>query len=72
MLKIKDNVDNYKMKITTISGSCGKYYEESLERFKKELHKKGGYVETIIPISSIVIYQEKVKADLVEKVGDKE
>lgn len=70
MLKIKDNVDNYETKVTTISGYCGNNYEENLERFRKELNKKGGYIDGIVTISSIVIYREKIKADLVEKVGD--
>ena len=71
MLKIKDNVDNYKQKVTTISGYCGNNYEENLERFKKELNKKGGYIDGIVTISSIVIYREKIKDGLVEKVDDK-
>ena len=68
MLKIKDNVDNYKKKVTTISGYCGHNYEENLERFRKDLNKKGGYIDCIVTISSIVIYREKIKADLVEKI----
>lgn len=71
MLKIKDNVDNYKQKVTTISGYCGNNYEENLKRFKKELNKKGGYIDGIVTISSIVIYQEKIKDGLVEKADDK-
>lgn len=31
MLKIKDNVDHYKQKITTIYGYCGNNYEEKLK-----------------------------------------
>ena len=58
--KIKDDVDNYKQKVTTISGFCGNNYKENLERFRKELNKKGGYIDGIVTISSIVIYQEKV------------
>ena len=72
MLKIKDNVDNYKQKVTTISGYCGNNYEENLERFKKELNKKGGYIDGIVTISSIVIYREKIKDGLVEKADDKQ
>lgn len=67
MLKIKDK-EEYEIKTTTISGYCGRNYEENLERFKKELHKKGGYIDGIVTISSIIIYREK--ADLVEKVGE--
>ena len=52
MLKIKDNVDNYKTRVTTISGYCGKNYEENLERFRKELNKKGGYIDGIVTIKS--------------------
>lgn len=59
MLKIKDK-NNYKIKATTISGNCGKNYEENLNRFRKELNKKDGYIDGIITISSIVIYKEKV------------
>ena len=68
MLKIKDNIDNYKQKVTTISGYCGNNYEENLERFRKDLNEKGGYIDGIVTISSIVIYREKIKADLVEKI----
>lgn len=41
MLKIKDNVDNYKTRVTTISGYCGKNYEENLERFEQMSYKVG-------------------------------
>ena len=68
MLKKKDDTDNYKQKITTISGNCGNNYEENLERFRKDLNKKGGYIDGIVTIRSIVIYREKIKADLVEKI----
>lgn len=62
MLKIK-NKNNYKIKVTTISGNCGKNYEKNLNRFRKELNKKDGYIDGIITISSIVIYKEKVESD---------
>ena len=68
MLKKKDDKDNYKQKITTISGYCGNNYEENLERFRKDLNKKGGYIDGIVTIRSIVIYREKIKDELVEKV----
>lgn len=68
MLKIKDDTDNYKQKITTISGYCGNNYEENLERFRKDLNKKGGYIDGIVTISSIVIYREKIKDGLIEKI----
>ncbi len=68
MLKKKDDTDNYKQKITTISGNCGKNYEENLERFRKDLNKKGGYIDGIVTIRSIVIYREKIKDGLVEKI----
>lgn len=68
MLKIKDDTDNYKQKVTTISGYCGNNYEENLERFRKDLNKKGGYIDGIITISSIVIYREKIKDELVGNV----
>ena len=61
MLKIKNKKDEYKTKCTTISGYCGNNYEENLERFKKELNKKGGYIDGIVPIKAIVIYSEKVE-----------
>ena len=61
MLKIKKKKDEYKTKVTTISGYCGNNYEENLERFRKELHKKGGYIDGIVPIKAIVIYSEKVE-----------
>lgn len=67
MLKIK-NKNNYETKVTTISGYCGNNYEENLERFRKDLNKKGGYIDGIVTIRSIVIYREKIKADLVEKI----
>lgn len=66
MLKIKDN-EGYETKTTTISGYCGRNYEDNLEKFRKELNKKGGYIDGIVTISSIVIYREKV-----EKVSDEE
>ena len=62
MLKIKDK-NNYKQKVTAIAGYCGANYEENLERFKKELKKKGGYIDGIVTIRSIVIYREKVESD---------
>lgn len=62
MLKIKDK-NHYKTKVTTISGYCGKDYEENLKQFKKELKKKGGYIDVIVPIKSIVMYREKVESD---------
>lgn len=61
--KIKNKLDNYKSRVTTISGYCGKNYEENLERFRKELNKKGGYIDGIVTIKSIVIYREKVVGD---------
>jgi hypothetical protein len=61
--KIKNKLDNYKSRVTTISGYCGKNYEENLERFRKELNKKGGYIDGIVTIKSIVIYREKVESD---------
>ena len=67
MLKIKNN---YKQKVTTISGYSSRNYEEKLERFRKKINKKDGHIEAILTISSIIIYQEKTKADLVEKVDD--
>lgn len=68
MLKKKDDTDNYKQKITTISGYCGSNYEENLERFRKDLNKKGGYIDGIVTIKSIVIYREKIKDELVGNV----
>lgn len=62
MLKIKDK-NKYKTKCATISGYCGKNYEENLRQFRKELNKKGGYIDGIVTISSIVIYREKVESD---------
>ncbi len=62
MLKIKDK-NNYKIKVTTISGYCGRNYEENLNHFRKELNKKDGYIDGIITISSIVIYKEKAESD---------
>lgn len=62
MLKIKDK-NHYKTKVTTISGYCGKDYEENLKRFRKELKKKDGYIDGLVTISSIVIYKEKVESD---------
>lgn len=67
-IRFKDDTDNYKQKITTISGYCGNNYEENLERFRKDLNKKGGYIDGIVTIRSIVIYREKIKDGLVEKI----
>lgn len=64
MLKIKDkNKNNYKTKVTTIDGYCGAKYEENLKRFRKDLEKKGGYIDGVVTIKSIVIYREKVESD---------
>lgn len=57
MMKIKDN---YETKVTTIDGYCGANYEENLKRFRKDLKKKGGYIDGIVTIRAIVIYKEKV------------
>lgn len=62
MLKIK-NKNKYKTKCTTISGYCGKNYEENLKRFRDELKKNGGYINGIVTISSIVIYSEKIEEE---------
>ena len=62
MLKIK-NKNNYETKVITIDGYCGAVYEENLKRFRKELEKKGGYIDGIVTIKSIVIYREKVESN---------
>lgn len=62
MLKIKDK-NNYETKVTTIDGCCGAVYEENLKQFRKDLKKKGGYIDGIVTIKSIVIYREKVESD---------
>nr|DAK84715.1 MAG TPA: hypothetical protein [Caudoviricetes sp.] len=62
MLKIK-NKNNYETKVTTIDGYCGIVYEKNLKQFRKELKKKGGYIDGIVTIRSIVIYREKVESD---------
>lgn len=62
MLKIK-NKNNYETKVTTIDGYCGTAYEEKLKQFRKELKKKGGYIDGIVTIRSIVMYREKVESD---------
>lgn len=59
MMKIKDK-NNYETKVTTIDGYCGAKYEENLKQFRKDLKKKGGYIDRIVTISAIVIYKEKV------------
>ena len=59
MLKIKKK-EKYETKVTTISGYCGKDYENNLKRFEKGLNKKGGYIEGIVTIRAIIIYREKV------------
>lgn len=58
-MKIKDK-NNYETKVTTIDGYCGAKYEENLKRFRKDLKKKGGYIDGIVTIRAIVIYKEKV------------
>lgn len=64
MLKTKDkNANKYNPKVTTINGYCGAVYEENLKQFRKELEKKGGYIDGIVTIKSIVIYREKVESD---------
>ena len=64
MLKIKNkNKNNYETKVTTRDGYCGIVYEENLKQFRKELKEKGGYIDGIVTIRSIVIYREKVESD---------
>ena len=46
MLKIKDK-NNYETKVTTIDGYSGVTYEKNLKQFRKELKKKGGYIDEI-------------------------
>lgn len=62
MLKIKDKND-YETKVTAIDGYCSVVYEENLKQFRKELKKKGGYIDVIVTIRSIVTYREKVESD---------
>lgn len=57
MLKKKER---YETKITSISGFCGKDYEDNLKKFEKELNKKGGYIDGIVTVRAIIIYKEKV------------
>ena len=57
MLKKKEK---YETKITSISGFCGKDYEDNLKKFEKELNKKGGYIDGIVTIRAIIFYKEKV------------
>ena len=52
--------EKYETKITTISGYSGKNYEDNLKKFKKQLNKKGGYIDGIVTIKAIIIYKEKV------------
>lgn len=60
--EIKDK-NKYKTKCTTISGYCGKNYEENLKRFRDKLKKNGGHIDGIVTIKSIVTYSEKVESD---------
>ena len=60
MLKIKKK-EKYETKVTTISGYCGKDYEDNLKKFEKELNKKGGYIDGIVTVKAIIIYKEKVE-----------
>ena len=52
--------EKYETKITTISGYSGENYEDNLKKFKKQLNKKGGYIDGIVTIKTIIIYEEKV------------
>lgn len=52
--------EKYKTKITSISGFSGKDYQDNLKKFKKELNKKGGYIDGIVTVEAIIIYKEKV------------
>lgn len=61
MLKIKKEKELFTTKCTTISGYCGSNFEDNLKRFEKELKKKGGYINGIVPIRAVVIYSEKVE-----------
>lgn len=62
MLKIK-NKNNYETKVTVIDGYSGVAYEENLKYFRKGLKKKGGYIDGIVTIKSIVLYREKVSEE---------
>ena len=53
--------EKYETKITTISGYSGKNYEDNLKKFKKELNKRGGYIDGIVTIKAIIIYEEKIE-----------
>ena len=55
--------NKYKTKCTTISGYCGKNYEENLKRFRDKLKKNDGHIDGIVTIKSIVIYTEKVEEE---------
>lgn len=59
---LKDK-NKYKTKCTTISGYCGKNYEENLKRFRDKLKKNEGHIDGIVTIKSIVIYTEKVEEE---------
>lgn len=59
---LKDK-NKYKTKCTTISGYCGKNYEENLKRFRDKLKKNDGHIDGIVTIKSIVIYTEKVEEE---------
>ena len=52
--------EKYETKITTISGYSGENYEDNLKKFKKKLNKRGGYIDGIVTIKAIIIYEEKV------------
>lgn len=34
-----------------------------MKLFRKDLEKKGGYIDGVVTIKSIVIYREKVESD---------
>jgi len=53
--------EKYETQVTTISGYCGKDYENNLKKFEKELNKKGGYIDGIVNVRAIIIYKEKVE-----------
>ena len=54
--------EKYETKITTISGYCGKNYEDNLKKFKKELNKKG----VKWGLSNVFVNRDKENTHLIE------
>lgn len=57
----------YETIVDVVEGYSGRDYEENLEKFREKVKEEGGFIDAIIPIRAIVIYEKPKKI-----LGDKE